>query len=76
MCYLICNKDCLNRICDILGQCVYGCDDGKYGSRCDQDCLSGCRICYNLLFCLECEDGYFGKLCIKYCLVMNNGKKN
>lgn len=75
-CNLICNKDCLNRTCDISGQCVHGCDDGKYGSRCDQDCPSRCRACHNSSVCLECEDGYFGKSCTKHRPAMNNVKKN
>lgn len=65
-CNITCNKDCLNRTCAISGQCVHGCDDGKYGSKCDQDCPSGCRTCHKLSVCLEGENGLFEELCNKW----------
>lgn len=64
-CNLTCNKDCLNRTCDITGQCVHGCDNNKYGSRCDKDCPSGCRTCHNSSVCFEGENGHFEELCNK-----------
>lgn len=76
-CNITCNKDCFNRTCAISGQCVHGCDDGKYGRRCGKDCPSGCRTCHNSSVCLECADGYFGKSCTKHRPEMNNvDKKN
>ncbi|XP_052685705.1 uncharacterized protein LOC128165327 [Crassostrea angulata] len=76
-CNITCNKHCLNMTCDITGQCQHGCDDSKYGSRCDKDCPSGCRTCHNSSVCLEYEDRYFGKSGTKHCPAMNNvDKKN
>lgn len=64
ICNLMCNIVCINKICDIMGSCRYGCDNSKYGKECDKDCMKYCKICFNLIMCLECEVGYFGKLCI------------
>lgn len=60
----MCNIVCINKICDIMGSCKYGCDNSKYGKECDKECMKYCKICFNLIMCLECEVGYFGKLCI------------
>lgn len=62
-CNLTCNTACINKTCDIAGYCKGGCEDGKYGDRCDQDCLKHCISCQNLTMCLECEPGYFGISC-------------
>lgn len=67
-CNLPCNTACINKTCDIAGYCKEGCEDGKYGDRCDQDCLKHCISCQNSTMCLECEPGYFGiscQLCLK-----------
>lgn len=72
ICNLMCNIVCINKICDIMGICEYGCDNSKYGKECDKDCMKYCKICFNLIMCLECEVGYFGKLCI---MCLENCKK-
>lgn len=73
ICNLMCNIVCINKICDIMGSCRYGCDNSKYGKECDKDCMKYCKICFNLIMCLECEVGYFGKLCIM-CLKIFDGR--
>lgn len=35
ICDIICNIVCINKICDIIGYCKEGCEDGKYGGKCD-----------------------------------------
>uniref|UniRef100_A0A8W8MGE6 EGF-like domain-containing protein n=1 Tax=Magallana gigas TaxID=29159 RepID=A0A8W8MGE6_MAGGI len=69
-CDLTCNTACINKTCDITGYCKEGCEDGKYGGKCDQDCVEHCIIWHNSTNSLECEAGYFGEscqMCLKKC---------
>lgn len=62
-CNLTCNTACMNKTCDITGNCKHVCDNSKYGKECDKECLKHCKTCLNSTMCLECEAGYFGKSC-------------
>nr|XP_034313988.1 multiple epidermal growth factor-like domains protein 10 [Crassostrea gigas] len=62
-CNSTCNTACINKTCDMTGYCKEGCEDGRYGVRCDQNCLEHCKTCHNSTTCLQCEDGYFGESC-------------
>ncbi|XP_048777615.2 multiple epidermal growth factor-like domains protein 11 isoform X1 [Ostrea edulis] len=62
-CNIPCSGDCINKMCDMTGNCLYGCNNSKYGMECDKDCAEGCRLCYDVLSCLICEDGWVGSPC-------------
>ncbi|XP_065922105.1 uncharacterized protein [Magallana gigas] len=74
-CNSTCNTACINKTCDMTGYCKEGCEDGRYGVRCDQNCLEHCKTCHNSTMCLQCEDGYFGEscqMCPEYCKKCEN----
>ncbi|XP_078320061.1 uncharacterized protein LOC111119718 isoform X2 [Crassostrea virginica] len=62
-CNLTCDSACINKTCDITGNCIHGCEKKKYGSNCNQDCPTECKTCQNSSFCLTCEDGFEGPSC-------------
>lgn len=62
-CNLTCDNACLNKTCDITGNCIHGCEKKKYGSNCNQDCPTECKTCRSSSFCLTCEDGFDVGLC-------------
>ena len=62
-CNLTCDSACINKTCDIRGNCIHGCEKKKYGRKCDQDCPTKCKTCRSSSICLTCEDGFDGALC-------------
>ncbi|XP_078320058.1 uncharacterized protein LOC111119719 isoform X6 [Crassostrea virginica] len=62
-CNLTCDSACINKTCDITGNCIHGCEKKKYGSNCNQDCPTECKTCRNSSVCLTCEDGFDGTSC-------------
>ena len=62
-CNLTCDNACLNKTCDITGNCIHGCEKKKYGSNCNQDCPTECKTCRSSSVCLTCENGFDGASC-------------
>ena len=62
-CNFTCDRACINKTCDMSGNCIHGCEKKKYGKKCDQDCPTKCKTCRNSSMCLTCEDGFDGPLC-------------
>ncbi|XP_061195120.1 multiple epidermal growth factor-like domains protein 6 [Saccostrea echinata] len=67
ICEKKCDNACISNTCDMNGNCLYGCNNGKYGNECDPNCPVVCKLCYNASKCLECEDGYYGEICQQRC---------
>ncbi|XP_060558069.1 cell death abnormality protein 1-like [Ruditapes philippinarum] len=62
----VCCRDGTNN-CDSNRNCVYGCIDGYYGSKCTAECLENCKTCVNSFGCTECKPGYFTYECNLSC---------
>ncbi|XP_056018328.1 receptor-type tyrosine-protein phosphatase alpha-like isoform X3 [Ostrea edulis] len=58
-----CSGDCINKTCDMTGNCLHGCNNSKYGIECDKDCEEGCRLCHDAFSCSKCENGWVGLPC-------------
>ncbi|XP_056018306.1 multiple epidermal growth factor-like domains protein 10 [Ostrea edulis] len=62
-CNIPCSGDCINKICNMTGNCLHGCNNSKYGIRCDKDCVEGCIVCNDAFNCSTCEEGWLSLPC-------------
>ncbi|XP_060558053.1 cell death abnormality protein 1-like [Ruditapes philippinarum] len=53
--------------CNTNKNCVIGCIDGYYGSKCTDECLDNCKTCFNGYECTECKPGYYTNKCNLQC---------
>ncbi|WAR16674.1 TENX-like protein, partial [Mya arenaria] len=63
-----CNKRCVEFCsqCDRLNGDCHSCDIGRWGYQCIT-CGVQCLTCNQLIGCLKCNVGYYGKTCATYC---------
>ena len=49
---------CLDQKCNSESICQTGCVEGRFGQKCDQKCIDGCKLCHNSHICHTCKAGY------------------
>ncbi|XP_062604017.1 multiple epidermal growth factor-like domains protein 6 [Saccostrea cucullata] len=52
-----CSKTCDNCIkneCEVSGKCLHGCEEGWFGTKCNEMCMEGCSKCSSFEICEEC----------------------
>ncbi|XP_062604031.1 multiple epidermal growth factor-like domains protein 6 [Saccostrea cucullata] len=60
---------CRQGLCDREnGKCLYGCNDGRHGEKCEKECSNNCRVCNQADgSCLMCEPPLWGEYCDTKC---------